>query len=164
VCLIPIVLDVRKGVSRARRSKFFKEQIQERAATMRIIIADADWHFELQATRYFESRTHLVVHETPERVLDHARSWRPDLIVLAAEYVSEELFDGLRLLDCPPAILLTEHMSRFDRAWRVWQMGGDELLMKPIFSVHDLQESVVAALEHAALNSTGLWRPAAVSA
>jgi DNA-binding response OmpR family regulator len=131
---------------------------------MRIMIIESDWSFEIRATRYLESRAHLVVHETPFGLLKHACSWRPELIILGAEFVSEDLLKELRQLDPSPAVLITEHMCRFDRAWQAWQIGGDELLMKPIFHHQELQQAVTAALEHAALATTEAQLPAAVSA
>jgi hypothetical protein len=53
-------------------------------------------------------------------------------------------------------------MERYDRVWRMWQEGGDELLMKPIFNIDDLHDAIVVALENA---STGTRvRPVAASA
>ena len=40
-------------------------------------------------------------------------------------------------------------MARFDRAWRVWQKGGDELLLKPVFTVDELHQAIVTARENA---------------
>jgi DNA-binding response OmpR family regulator len=127
---------------------------------MRIMIVESDWQFEAKVTRFFENHAHLVSSRTSETALEHAKSWRPELIILSAEYAEEKLLDGLRALEPSPAVLLTEHMSRFDRAWRAWQVGGDELLMKPIFHYHELQQAVVSALEHATLNGAGVWREA----
>ena len=46
-------------------------------------------------------------------------------------------------------MLLTENLDRFDRAWRAWQQGGDELLLKPVLSTHDLHQAIVTARENA---------------
>ncbi len=120
---------------------------------MKIMIVESDWRFAAQAIRYFESRGHLVVQETPRGAAGHARSWQPDLVILAAEYSSEEVLNSLRALRVRPAVLISEHMSNYKRAWAAWQRGGDELLMKPIFKASELQEAVVIALENARLNS-----------
>jgi hypothetical protein len=54
-------------------------------------------------------------------------------------------------------VLLTEHMDRYDRAWRAWQVVGDELLMKPVFNAHEIHMGVVMALEaHAAGARSGI--------
>jgi len=59
-------------------------------------------------------------------------------------------------------VLLTGWMERYDRVWRIWQEGGDELLMKPMFNTDDLHQGIVVALENA---STGTRiRPVAASA
>jgi ActR/RegA family two-component response regulator len=118
---------------------------------MRIMIVESDWPFTLRATRYFESRGDLAVRQSPERMVGHARKWKPEVIVLAAEFVTDERMNALGSIDHAPAILLTEHMSEFARAWRAWQRGGDELLMKPVFQSSELQEAVVSAVEHATL-------------
>ena len=63
------------------------------------------------------------------------------------------LLEALRVLPDRPAVLLTEHMDRYDRAWRAWQRGGDELLMKPVFYAHELQQGIVTAMENAAASA-----------
>ena len=60
------------------------------------------------------------------------------------------MLERMHGLPSSPAVLLTEHMDRYDRAWRAWQKGGDELLMKPVFKSDELHTAVVAALENAA--------------
>jgi len=47
-------------------------------------------------------------------------------------------------------VLLTGWLDRYDIAWRAWQKGGDELLIKPVFSTDDIHEAIVTALENAA--------------
>ena len=116
---------------------------------MKVMIIESDWPFEAKATEYFESHADLVVHEIPAGAVDHARSWGPDLLILAAEYATEGLLDSMGKLEPAPAVLLTEHMSRFDRAWSAWQLGGDELLMKPIFHLHELRQASITAMENA---------------
>lgn len=131
---------------------------------MKVAIVETDWPFALQATRYYESRGDLVVQQSPSRLLAHARSWKPDVIILAAEFVNDELMNALGSLDNAPAVLITEHMSEFARAWRAWQRGGDELLMKPIFQTCELHEAVVSAMEHAAMQDPWASRSKAIPA
>jgi len=118
---------------------------------MKVLIVDPDWRFAQQAGSYLEKFAHLVVHQTAgDQAIAQAEHWRPDLVVLAAELAADGLLEGLCRLSPRPAVLLTEHMDRYDRAWRVWQKGGDELLMKPVFTHDDLHLAVVTALENAA--------------
>jgi len=130
---------------------------------MRVLIADPDWRFAERACSFLESHAHLVVVENrPAAALERAATWRPDLVILAAEFAQRGMIESLVGMRPRPAILLTEHMARFDRAWRVWQKGGDELLLKPVFKIDELHEAVVVARENAA---AGLRRrPAAVAA
>jgi DNA-binding response OmpR family regulator len=117
---------------------------------MKILIVDEDWRFVQQAREYFESHSHLVVHQNrPHDAVRQANHWRPDLVVLAAQLADERLVNCLHSLPDRPAVLLTEHMDRFDRAWRAWQRCGDELLMKPVFKSQELLDAVVQAMENA---------------
>ncbi|MBN1941738.1 MAG: response regulator transcription factor [Phycisphaerae bacterium] len=130
---------------------------------MRIMLIESDWNFEAKAVAYLESRADMVVRQSPATAVRHAQAWQPDVVILAAEYAGEELLNGLRALPSRPAILITEHMSRFDRAWRAWQLGGDELLMKPLFHTRELHDAIVIAMERAAL-SAGLAPAASLAA
>ena len=104
----------------------------------------------------------VTIHVNPSHVLERAKNWEPDLIILAAELAERGVLNELNALRDRPAVLLTEHMDRYDRAWRAWQQGGDELLMKPVFRAAELHEAIVTALENAA---AGRWsRPTAASA
>ncbi len=131
---------------------------------MKIMIVESDWRFKVKVTRYFESRADWVVRQTPTGAVRCARAWNPDLVLLSAEYVNESLLAGLRALETPPAILLTEHMSQFQRAWRAWQLGGDELLMKPVFHTRELREAANTALKRAAIKFAEPSQPMAVPA
>jgi len=116
---------------------------------MKILIADPDWNFARQASNYFESHAHLVVHETEARTaLDRAESWRPDLVIVSGDLAESGLIEAIRGQDDRPAILLTDQMSRFDRAWRAWQHGGDDLLFKPLLHSSELHVALVTALEN----------------
>lgn len=131
---------------------------------MRIVMVESDWNFEAKAVAYLESRADMVVRQTPDTAVRHAQAWQPDVVILAAEYASEDVLNGLRALPSRPAILITEHMSRFDRAWRAWQLGGDELLMKPLFHTRELHDAIVIAMERAALNASQAATSLAASA
>jgi DNA-binding response OmpR family regulator len=117
---------------------------------MKVLIADPDWRFARKATSFLESHAHLVVCENrPTAVLAHASGWQPDLVILSAELAQRGLIESLMAMSPRPPILLTEHMARFDRAWRVWQKGGDELLLKPVFTMDELHQAIVTARENA---------------
>ena len=72
--------------------------------------------------------------------------------------------EGLARLNPQPAVLLTIWMDRYDIAWRAWQRGGDELLMKPLFNTGELHLAIVTALQNAAAGTRTSRMPAAVSA
>jgi CheY-like chemotaxis protein len=131
--------------------------------SMKVLIADPDWRFAHQASRYLESHAHLVLCESdPRGAWERARTWQPDLVILAAELAEKGLMNRVNSLPHRPAVLLTEHMDRYDRAWRAWQTGGDELLMKPVFKTEEFHQAMVTALENAATGN--VVRPVAVSA
>ena len=116
--------------------------------SLKVLIADPDWRFTEHATAYLESHAHLVVCEAGLReARAQAQHWRPDLVILAADLANRGLIETIVALKPRPAILLTGRMDRFDLAWRAWQKGGDELLMKPIFQVEELHQAIVTALE-----------------
>ena len=123
---------------------------------MKVLIADPDWRFSLKATRYLESHAHLVVsHTESEAALACARHWRPDLVILAAEVAEMGLMNAIYSMMPRPAVLLTEHLDRYDRAWRAWQTGGDELLIKPVFKSSELQQAIIMAMENATAGTSG---------
>ena len=118
---------------------------------MKVLIIDPDWRFAQQARTFLESHAHLVVHHTrADSGLDHADHWQPDLVILATELAERGALAALQRGEERPAILLAGWLDRYDIAWRAWQQGGDELLMKPIFSVEELHAAVVTARETAA--------------
>ncbi|NBB96504.1 MAG: hypothetical protein GVY16_12310 [Planctomycetes bacterium] len=119
---------------------------------MRVMIVEPDWHFATQVAEHFEGNGDLVVRETPEDFIEHADRWHPDMVLLSAELASSETLAALQALHPRPVLLLTEHMSRFDRAWSAWQVGGDELLMKPMLHQRELNEAVVSARQNAMLD------------
>ncbi|MDP6636099.1 MAG: response regulator [Phycisphaerae bacterium] len=131
---------------------------------MKVLVLDPDWRFAQQARDYLEDRAHLVVHHSGgDRARDKVEQWGPDLVIVAAELCEGGLLTDIHEGDGHrPAVLLTGWMERYDRVWRMWQEGGDELLMKPIFNIDDLHDAIVVALENA---STGTRvRPVAASA
>ena len=132
---------------------------------MKVLIVDADWRFATHASRYLESRAHLVVHQTSdEQALDRAHHWEPDLVIVAAELAQTGIMEGLARLNPQPAVLLTGWMDRYDLAWRAWQRGGDELLMKPLFNTGELHLAIVTALQNAAAGTRISTMPASVPA
>ncbi len=119
---------------------------------MKVLIVDADWRFVAQATEYLESHAHLVVHHNQvSSAIAQASRWQPDLVILSAELADDRLVNSLQSSPNSPAVLLTDHMDRFDRAWRAWQKCGHELLMKPLFRSQELQDAIVQAQENAVL-------------
>ena len=130
--------------------------------SMKVLIADPDWRFVRQASQYLETHAHLVVCEPRAREAQaHADHWRPDLVILAVES-AEKVLGSLYSLQPRPAVLLTGRMDRYDLAWKAWQKGGDELLMKPIFKAEELHDAIVTALENVVTGARG--RRAAASA
>ena len=131
--------------------------------SMKVLIADPDWPFSRKAAAYLESHAHLVVQQShAERVMQTVEHWRPDLLIVSEELAGQGLLGALHGRQNRPAILLVGWMDRYDRVWRAWQQGGDELLMKPVFTSEELHAAIVAALENA---TSGLrTRPAALSA
>lgn len=118
--------------------------------SMRVLIADPDWRFARQASAYLESHAHMVVRcSDSEQVLDMASRWSPDLVMVSERLTEGGLLEELHAMEDRPAVLLIGRMDRYDRAWRAWQRGGDELLMKPVFKSRELHAAVVAALENA---------------
>ncbi|MFP4139852.1 MAG: hypothetical protein ACOCZU_01750 [Planctomycetota bacterium] len=124
---------------------------------MRILIIDPDTRFAKKAAKYLESKAHLVVNlPSAENALRHAHQWQPDLVILAAEHTEDtNLLEALGSLPRRVAVIISEHMDRYDRAWRAWQRGGDELLMKPVFHARELTEAISAAMENAAASERG---------
>jgi DNA-binding response OmpR family regulator len=133
--------------------------------SMKVLVVEPDWRFARMATDYLESHAHLVVSETRlDSALERAAHWQPDLVIVAAE-VAEDGFVKLLMEACPrPAVLVTGWLDRYDIAWRAWQHGGDELLMKPVFNTDELHEAIVTALENAAAGARRLGRTKAASA
>ena len=120
--------------------------------SLKVLIADPDWRFTQQASSFLESHAHLVVREAhADQALRQAKHWRPDLVMVAAELAEEGLLEALQAVRPRPAVLLTGWLDRYDRIWRAWQRGGDELLIKPVLKSQELHAAIVTALENAAI-------------
>lgn len=133
--------------------------------SMKVLMVEPDWRFTRMAAAYLESHAHLVVREVRlDDALRRIAHWRPDLVIVAAELAEDGFVELLAGIDPCPAVLLTGWLDRCDIAWRAWQRGGDELLMKPVFSTDELHEAIVTALENAALGSRHSRRRKAASA
>ncbi len=126
--------------------------------SMKVLVVEPDWRFARMAADYLEGHAHLVVQESRlDEALERVSHWQPDLVIVAAE-LAEDGFVGL-LEDRTaganrPAVLLTGWLDRYDIAWRAWQKGGDELLIKPVFTTDELHSAIVTALENAALGAS----------
>ena len=131
--------------------------------SMKVVIADPDWRFAREAERFLESHAHLVVREPHgEKALETIRRWGPDLVIVSEELCESGLLEELQGLPDRPAILLVGWMDRYDKVWKAWQRGADELLMKPIFNDQEICDAVVLALENATVGAPR--REVAVSA
>lgn len=131
--------------------------------SMKVLIADLDWRFAQHAATYLESRAHLVAsHSDRVEAIEAARHWQPDLVIVSQELAADGLMAELLSLEPRPAILLTGWMDSYEKVWRVWQQGGDELLMKPVFKSSELHAAIVTALENATTGER--TRPAAIPA
>ena len=120
---------------------------------MKVLFVDPDWHFVQQARGFLEAHAHLVVYEPqPAAALQRALRWQPDVVVISAELPC--CCDGSRLEELSqlrprPAIVLTSSLARFDKAWRAWQRGGDEVLIKPLLHPNEIHAAIVAAMQNA---------------
>jgi len=120
---------------------------------MKVLIVDPDWHFFFQTRDILESCGHCVVQEqAPQAALERAEHWQPDLILVSAELpetAEGDLLQSLAELRPRPAILLTAGLDRFDKAWRAWQHGGDDVLFKPVLHPSELHVAIITARENA---------------
>jgi CheY-like chemotaxis protein len=133
--------------------------------SMKVLAVEPDWRFVRLATEFLESHAHLVVQEVqPKQALERAARWQPDLVIVAAEIAEKGFLELLSTIEPRPAVLLTGWLDRYDCAWRAWQKGGDELLMKPVFKTDELHEAIVTALENAAAGVRAGRRGLAASA
>ncbi len=138
--------------------------------SMKVLIVDADWYFLRQARAYLESRGHLTIHEPdPHKALARITHWQPDMVIVSAEMkecADGDLLTKLSSLQPRPAILLTSPLDQFEKAWRAWQKGGDEVVFKPVMHGSELHVAIVTALENANCprRIRTLVEPAALSA
>ena len=127
---------------------------------MRVLIVETDWRFVNQAVEYLEARAHdVVLQPNPREAIELSRRWRPDLVIAASQFGQTGLLEALHGMPERPAVLLTGAMARYDLAWKAWQRGGDELLMKPIFRIGELREAIVAARQIAVSGGRRLRAP-----
>jgi len=119
---------------------------------MKILIADNDWQFLRQAREYLEPMGHLVVHESdPDAALGRGESWKPDVVMISAELPAcsdGALLGQLQNIRPRPAIVLTAPLEKFGDAWRAWQRGGDELVIKPVLHASELHVALLVAMKN----------------
>lgn len=133
--------------------------------SLKVLVADPDWRFAQQVSLYLESHAHLAIRESQtDQAIDRALRWRPDLVIASTEFVEEGLLEPIYKLNPRPAVLLTGWMDRYDRVWRAWQRGGDELLMKPVLKSQDLHWAIVTALENASAGARPAQKVVSLSA
>lgn len=122
--------------------------------SLKVLMCDTDWRFVEHATRFLTTHGHQVISEPlPSEALDLALRWKPDVLVISSESATGQnssLLAELRSVSPRPAILLTGQLDRFDAAWQAWQLGGDELLLKPVIHAWELHTAIIAAIERAA--------------
>jgi len=120
--------------------------------SLKVLIVDPDWHFLAQARNALEARGDITVHEArPDQAVRRAEHWCPDLVIINAELrdcCDGDLLERLSRLSPRPAILLTAGVDQFAKAWRAWQRGGDELLLKPLMHPGELHVAVLHAREN----------------
>ena len=122
--------------------------------SMKILIIDSDWRFVNHVREHLERFGHYVVHQPDaKKALQQVSKWRPDIIMVdcAIEACSNgDLLQVFGQLIPRPVVLLTSYMDDFQRAWRAWQHGGDELLFKPILHISELHTAIATAMKNAA--------------
>ena len=125
--------------------------------SMKVLIIDSDWRFVERVREYLEGFGHYVVHQPDaKKALQQVSKWRPDIIMVdcAIEACSNgDLLQVFGRLIPRPAVLLTSYMDDFQKAWRAWQHGGDELLFKPILHISELHTAIITAMRNASCPS-----------
>ena len=117
--------------------------------SMKVLIADPDWQFCQQSANYLESHAHHVVQQTiGDQISAIAEDWQPDVLILSEELTESGLLEEIAAMSNRPAVLLVGWMDRYDRLWKAWQSGGDELLIKPLLRTDELHAAIVQALEN----------------
>lgn len=121
--------------------------------SLKVLICDADWRFVERASKFLSGHGHHVIAEPlPSEAADLAATWHPDVVVISSDGAdggNAGFLDQIQKLEQRPAILLTGYLDRFDSAWRAWQKGGDELLLKPVIHSWELHTAIIAAIEAA---------------
>jgi CheY-like chemotaxis protein len=119
---------------------------------MKILVADPDWDFLRKVRQYLEPVGHLVVHEAdPDAAISRADHWKPDIVMVNAEMpecADGELLTALESIQPRPAVVLTASLEGFSEAWRAWQRGGDELVIKPVLHPSELHVALIVALKN----------------
>jgi DNA-binding response OmpR family regulator len=143
-----------KGVKKMAFERSRAGNRKEPPMSLKVLIADPDWRFARQAAAFLESHAHHVVREPRgDRAMELVRHWAPDLVIASEELSEAGLLEALYAIPDRPAVLLVGWMDRYDKVWKAWQLGGDELLMKPVFDIADLHNAIVVALENAAVGA-----------
>lgn len=119
---------------------------------MKILVADPDWHFLRQVREHLEPMGHSVVHEAgPDGAVSRAARWKPDIVMVSAEMPEcsdGDLLAALEGVQPRPAVVLTASLEKFSEAWRAWQRGGDELIIKPVLHPSELHVALLIALKN----------------
>jgi CheY-like chemotaxis protein len=150
---VDVMVDQTRGVLQAE-TPFVKGN------SMKVLIVESDWHFVRQAQRDLESDGHYTLQASPEEAVTQGRRWKPDVVLLAAEFAEPDRLTAMRRLPGRPTVILTEQMARFDRAWMAWQIGGDELLMKPMLHADELRQALYVGRQNALACPTWTGRAA----
>lgn len=117
---------------------------------MKVMVVDSDSKFAALVRQHCEAHGHHCLHVPDgDPAVSKAMEWDPDLVMVAAELAVSGVVKSLLDLQPRPALLIVGWMDRYDVAWRAWQIGGDELLMKPVFNVGEIHLAITTALDNA---------------
>ena len=126
---------------------------------MKILIADADAAFTRKVTQTLESRGHYVAEEAdPPAALARALRWKPDVVLVNAAQppvADGDLLEQLARIHPRPAVLLTANLDEFAIAWRAWQRGGDEVLLKPVLRASEIHVAIAVAIQNSLVGRRG---------
>ena len=121
--------------------------------SLKVLLVDSDWYFLNQATNILESRGHHVLQEPdPAEAVERARRWRPDVAMVDVRLPvvhQGELLAQLADIQPRPAIVLLSALGDFEKAWKAWQRGGDDVLFKPILHPADVHLAILTARKNA---------------
>jgi DNA-binding response OmpR family regulator len=120
---------------------------------MKALIIDNDSRLINQIRQTLEADGHLAVdYADADQALRQGRNWRPEVVFVNSELPAcwqGDLLDKLARLPDRPAIILTASLERFDLAWRAWQLGGDEVVFKPLFGTDEVHRVILTARQKA---------------